>query len=141
MSDARFEKAWRATAVKRGVTLASLSGDAFAATLASAALAIPHGETLAERDVNERLRAWLAGAGAMLATDHVELRRWLVDLKFVERDGYGREYRRASAPPPAYADAVAAMAAIDAAAVASDARAAHAQMRAARRARHEARHA
>ena len=28
----------------------------------------------AERDVNECLRAWLAGPGAMLATDHVERR-------------------------------------------------------------------
>jgi hypothetical protein len=88
--------------------------------------------------VNDALRAWLAGPGAMLATDHVELRRWLVDLKLVERDGYGRAYRRAP-PPPAFAAAVAAMAAIDAAAVAEEARTIHARDRAERRARHEAR--
>lgn len=140
MSDERFEKAWRATAVKHGITLAGLAPDAFAATLASASLAIPDDTTLAEREVNDALRRWLDHAGAMLATDHVELRRWLVDLRFVERDGYGRAYRRV-APPPAYADAVAAMAAIDAAAVASDARATHARRRAERRALHEGRNA
>ena len=139
MTDPRFEKAWRTTAVKQGMALGALAPDAFAATLASASLAIPDGASFTEREVNDRLRAWLAGAGAMLATDHVELRRWLVDLRFVERDGYGREYRRAPSPPPAYAEAVTAMAAIDASAVASEARASHARLRAERRARHEAR--
>ena len=138
MSDERFGKAWRATAVKEGVTLGALGGDAFSATVAAASLAIPADATLAERDVNERLRLWLAGPGAMLATDHVELRRWLVDLKLVERDGFGRAYRRA-APPASLAAAVAAMAAIDPGAVAAEAREAHARERAERRARHEAR--
>jgi hypothetical protein len=138
MSYDAFAKAWRATAVKQGVTLGALAGDAFAATLASASLALPGGATLTERDVNECLRGWLAGAGAMLATDHVELRRWLVDLKLVERDGYGRAYRRAT-PPAAMAAAVAAMAAIDPVATAADARASHARERTERRARHEAR--
>ncbi|HEY8243527.1 MAG TPA: DUF2087 domain-containing protein [Casimicrobiaceae bacterium] len=137
MSNETYAKAWCATAVKQGVALGVLAGDAFAATLAAASLAIPADATLAEREVNERLRAWLAGPGAMLATDHVELRRWLVDLKLVERDGYGRAYKRA-APPPAFVDAVTAMAAIDAVAVADDARASHAKARAERRARHEA---
>jgi hypothetical protein len=137
MSNETYAKTWCATAVKQGVALGVLAGDAFAATLAAASLAIPADATLAEREVNERLRAWLAGPGAMLATDHVELRRWLVDLKLVERDGYGRAYKRA-APPPAFVDAVTAMAAIDAVAVADDARASHAKARAERRARHEA---
>jgi hypothetical protein len=74
----------------------------------------------------------------MLATDHVELRRWLVDLRLLERDGYGREYRRV-APPVAYAAAVAALAAIDTGAVAEAARVELARDRAERRARHEAR--
>ena len=136
-----YVKAWRDAAIKRGVALGALAGargDAFAATLAAASLALPADTELAERDVNARLGAWLAGPGAMLATDHVELRRWLCDLRLVERDGYGRAYRRAT-PPPAYAAAVAAMAAIDAEAVARDARDTHAREREARRARHEAR--
>jgi hypothetical protein len=139
--DDRYVRAWRETAVKRGLAVGALAGargDAFAATLAAASLALPGDADLAERDVNERLRAWLAGPGAMLGTDHVELRRWLCDLGLVGRDGYGRAYRRASPPPAAYAAAVAAMASIDPAAVASEARDAHARERAARRARHEA---
>jgi len=138
MTDDRFAKAWRTTAVKTGVALGALTGDAFAATLAAASLAIPAEATLAERDVNQHLRAWLAGPGAMLATDHVELRRWLVDLKLVERDGFGRAYHRA-VTPASFEAAVAAMTAIDPRAVATEAREAHARGRAERRARHEAR--
>ena len=45
-------------------------------------------------EVNRILEAWLAGPGAMLRTDHVELRRWMVDAGFVGRDGFGRAYLR-----------------------------------------------
>jgi hypothetical protein len=47
--------------------------------------------------VNRVLGAWLEGPGAMLRTDHVELRRWLVDAGFVSRDGFGRAYVRGEA--------------------------------------------
>lgn len=136
-----FVSAWRRLAVKQRVGLGPLMGsrgDVFAVALAAASLAVPPGTSLSEREVNERLVAWLAGPGAMLATDHVELRRWLVDLGLLERDGYGREYRRV-APPVAYAAAAAALAAIDAGAVAQAARVELARDRADRRARHEAR--
>jgi hypothetical protein len=141
-SSQRFIDAWRRLAVKRGVSLGALAGsrgDEFAAVVAAAALAIPCDAPSSEREVNERLRAWLAVPGAMLATDHVELRRWLVDLRLVERDGYGREYRRADPPPSAYADAVVALGVADPAALAAQAREADASARAARRASHEAR--
>jgi hypothetical protein len=136
-----FVSAWRRLAVKRRVGLGGLMGargDEFAVAVAAASLAIPAGAPLSEREVNDRLVAWLAGPGAMLSTDHVALRRWLVDLGLLERDGYGREYRRA-APPAAYADAVAALAAIDAGAVAEAWRVELARDRGERRARHEAR--
>jgi hypothetical protein len=136
-----FVSAWRRLAVKRRVGLGPLMGargDEFTVAVAAASIAVPPDVTLSEREVNDRLVAWLAGPGAMLATDHVELRRWLVDLGLLERDGYGREYRRA-APPVAYAAAVAALAAIDAGAVAEAARVELARDRADRRARHEAR--
>jgi Uncharacterized protein conserved in bacteria (DUF2087) len=136
-----FVSAWRRLAVKHRVGLGPLMGsrgDEFAAVVAVASLAVPPDVTLSEREVNDRLVAWLAGPGAMLATDHVELRRWLVDLGLLERDGYGREYRRV-APPVAYAAAVAALAAIDTGAVAEAARVELARDRDERRARHEAR--
>lgn len=141
MNDERFLEAWRRAAVKRGVALGSLAGargDEFAAVLAAATLAIPADRASSEREVNDALRAWLAGPGAMLATDHVELRRWLVDLHLVERDGYGREYRRAQ-PPAAYAGAIEAMSVADPAAVAAQAREEVARDRAERRVRHASR--
>ncbi|HET9340223.1 MAG TPA: DUF2087 domain-containing protein [Casimicrobiaceae bacterium] len=140
MSEDPYVAAWREVAVKRGVGLGALSGSrggAFAATMAAASLSLPTERTATEREVNERLVAWLAGPGAMLATDHVELRRWLVDLGLVERDGFGRAYRRV-APPPALAAAVEALARVDPAAIAAQARDDDARRRAERRARHDA---
>ena len=52
--------------------------------MAAAALAFDPQREYSEAEVNEVLKAWLAGAGAMLATDHVELRRWLVDCGLVD---------------------------------------------------------
>jgi len=137
MNDDRYTKAWRTTAVKQGVALGALTGDAFAATLAAASLALPAGARMTEREVNDALRAWLAGAGAMLATDHVELRRWLVDCRLVTRDGFGRCYARASAPEP-FAAAVEGLAGADLAAIARNARDADNQARSERKARWKA---
>jgi len=86
-----------ALAVRQGLSigvLASSNPSDFALVLAAAASAFTPGETLTERDVNERLRSFLAGTGAMLAVDHVELRRWLVDNGVLARDGFGRAYTR-----------------------------------------------
>lgn len=58
--------------------------------------------SMSEREVNAALRAALAGAACWLDTDHVELRRWLVDTGWLQRDGFGRAYRcalRAGLPP------------------------------------------
>ena len=66
----------------------------FALLMAAAAHAFAPDRTYTEPEVNERLRAWLAGAGAMLDVDHVELRRWLVDTGALARDGFGRAYAR-----------------------------------------------
>jgi 4a-hydroxytetrahydrobiopterin dehydratase len=54
-------------------------------------------EPLAEKQLTERIAAWLAGAGARLGTDAVTLRRALVDDGFLERDGRGIAYRRSRA--------------------------------------------
>jgi Uncharacterized protein conserved in bacteria (DUF2087) len=48
-----------------------------------------------EKAINAELRAVLGdGVAAFLATDHVELRRWLADAGWLQRDSWGREYRR-----------------------------------------------
>lgn len=133
--------AWRRLAVKERAgqgALAVSRGDEFAVALAAAPLPVPADAAVAERDANGRRLAWLAGPGAMPATDHVELRRRRVDLGLVERDGYGRACRRLVAPP-ACRDAAPGLVAVDPGAVADEARREHAFARAERRARHEAR--
>jgi hypothetical protein len=83
-----------AIVVKDGVSLGLLAEADRALVLALAAAAIEPGREHREPDINRILEAWLAGPGAMLRTDHVELRRWLVDAGFVGRDGFGRAYAR-----------------------------------------------
>jgi tRNA(adenine34) deaminase len=70
----------------------------FELVLASAALFFPSGRLLTEREANERLKEFLSSAGAMLATDHVELRRWLADAGFIHRSDRGTDYRRGTLP-------------------------------------------
>jgi hypothetical protein len=65
-----------------------------ALVLAFASCALEPHRALREDEVNGRLVDWLADLGAMLRTDHVELRRWLVDTGFVARDDWGRAYVR-----------------------------------------------
>jgi hypothetical protein len=80
--------------LKSGLHLGLLSQADRALALALAACAIEPGRPRREDEVNGRLRDWLADTGAMLDTDHVELRRWLVDSGFVVRDGWGHAYVR-----------------------------------------------
>jgi tRNA(adenine34) deaminase len=70
----------------------------FELVLASAALFLPASQLLDERGANGCLKHFLATAGVMLDTDHVELRRWLADLAFIHRSDYGTDYRRGSLP-------------------------------------------
>lgn len=80
-----------------GTLLGAARGD-LDLLLASAALHLPVGEGLSEREASQRLREFLSGTGAMLDTDHAELRRWLVDLGFVARSDRGDDYRRGDLP-------------------------------------------
>ena len=87
---------------RQGLAIGSLLGaarDDLDLLLASATLHLPAEEGLGEREASERLRDFLATTGAMLDTDHAELRRWLVDLGFVERSDRGADYRRGVLPP------------------------------------------
>lgn len=86
-----------AVVVKDGVSLGLLADADRALVLALAAAAIEAGPAHREAEVNRLLGRWLEGPGAMLRTDHVELRRWLVDAGFLSRDGFGRAYVRGGA--------------------------------------------
>lgn len=66
--------------------------------LASAALHLPPQQPLTEGQASESLQRFLVGAGAFVADDHVELRRWLMDFGFVTRSDDGTGYRRGSLP-------------------------------------------
>ncbi len=79
--------------VKNGVSVGCLSEDQRAAALALAWGSLPQ-TSMSEPEVNRALKAALHGAARCLTTDHVELRRWLVDARWLTRDGFGREYRR-----------------------------------------------
>ena len=94
--------------------------------------AFQEGEALNERAVNDRLKGFLEGAGAMLAVDHVELRRWLVDNGVLARDGFGRCYTRGT-PRPEIAAPLRELAGHDLAALVTAERTRDAQRRAARK--------
>jgi len=131
--------AFRRLAAKRGLLPGVLYANRFAdfaVVMAAAAQAFELKREYSEAEVNAVLKTWLAGAGAMLATDHVELRRWLVDCGLVVRDGFGRRYVRGLAPAP-LAAAVAGLAGADLAAIAREAIEADAAARAERKARWE----
>jgi tRNA(adenine34) deaminase len=87
--------------VRQGLHLSTLQqkdGRDLELVFASATLFLPADRLLDERGANTVLKEFLATAGAMLDTDHVELRRWLVDTGFVRRSDYGSDYRRGRLP-------------------------------------------
>jgi Uncharacterized protein conserved in bacteria (DUF2087) len=79
---------------KTGVGLGLLSPAQRALALLVAAQALPLGAAMSEPEVNAALKGCLAGPASFLDTDHVELRRWLVDTGYWRRDGFGRSYER-----------------------------------------------
>jgi hypothetical protein len=86
-----------ALVLKQGLQPGTLPEADRALVLALASCALEPGLVLREDDVNRRLIAWLGDIGTMLRTDHVELRRWLVDTGLVARDAWGSAYVRAQA--------------------------------------------
>jgi Uncharacterized protein conserved in bacteria (DUF2087) len=124
-----------ALAVRRGLSLGVLASSSpadFALMMAAAGSSFTPDETLSEREVNERLKAFLGAVGAMVAGDHVELRRWLVDNGVLARDGFGRAYTRGE-PREEIALAMRELAGIDLGKVVADARERDATRRAERK--------
>ena len=87
-------------ALRHGVHLSTLQRDGrdLGLLFASATLAFPADASLSEHDANQILKRFLTSAGIMVATDHVELRRWMVDTGFLQRSDYGTDYRRGPLP-------------------------------------------
>ena len=96
MNAQEFERRLRQLARREGMTFATfatLPPDDRAVLLTTIVLRFNAQTTYREREVNELLKAWLAGAGAMVETDHVHVRRWLVDLQVMARTPDCAEYR------------------------------------------------
>ena len=49
--------------------------------------------TYSEREVNDHLKRWKREVAPAIESDHVTLRRWLVDYGHLERTRDGKEYR------------------------------------------------
>ena len=95
--------------VKNGVGIGVLTEPARQLALALVWAGLPRVD-MSEPQVNQVLKGILADAMQCLDTDHVELRRWLVDGGWLQRDGYGRVYQRRAPdqlPPPQQALATA----------------------------------
>lgn len=120
--------------LKRGVGLGGLPPAQQTAVFALAWAGLPDGGTT-ERQINEQLKRQLAGALSFVDTDHVELRRWLVDAGWLSRDGFGHEYRRVPwhQLPEAGQALAAALASVEVASWVAGHRAAHEAQRQARR--------
>ena len=61
--------------------------------LRSMTLGLDPARSLTEIEVNEALQRWLAAVGSRIGTDHVSLRRELVDAGYLARDSDGSAYR------------------------------------------------
>src|SRR5512147_804043 len=88
-------------AIRQGVHLSTLQqkdGRDLELIFASCWLGFPADRVLDERAANDVLRSFLDGAGIMLDSDHVELRRWMVETGFILRSDYGTDYRRGILP-------------------------------------------
>lgn len=127
---------YRKLAIKRGLTPGALldaSPDDFHLLMLSLRREFAKEREYTEAEVNELIANWLSSAGAMLDVDHVELRRWLVDVSIIARDASGRAY--SVAPLPAHLSILNAdIAQLDFAREFADANTREAQKRAARKA-------
>lgn len=87
-------KALSSLLLKKHVSLGGAAPAQRALALGLATCALPAETVLREADVNEALWRVIGGACSFLDADHVELRRWLVDAGWLNRDGFGHAYRR-----------------------------------------------
>jgi hypothetical protein len=120
MDTAEFERRLRALAKRDGLTFATfatLPAADRAVLVATIAQSFAVDAVYREREVNERLKSWLSAAGAMIETDHVHVRRWLVDTGVMVRTPDCAEYRLSAATAADRAVLPGGIAALDAAAI------------------------
>lgn len=63
----------------------------------SATFGLEPGRQYSEREINDKLRAWMGRFGQHVSLDHVTLRRFLVDEHYLTRDSSGERYELATA--------------------------------------------
>ena len=122
MTPQQFTERLERFALRDGMTFSSLIGLSAsdqAVVVASIAVLFDAQALYREREVNERLRSWLAGTGANVETDHVNLRRWLVDTQVLLRNDDCTDYRLAIVGDDPVIDVARAL---DCARIAADAR-------------------
>jgi len=61
--------------------------------LISAILGLEHGRQYSESELNAELQKWVILFGRRYSIDHVTLRRYLIDEKYIHRDNAGTAYQ------------------------------------------------
>ena len=101
--------------------------------LVSAAVTLPMGATLTEKEITLRLKQWLSSVGSNIRDDAVELRRYLVDSRLITRDPAGKAYTRSAVWPDKWKEIAAELESIDVEAFAEKVRTEEIERRAARK--------
>ena len=100
MTPEEFTRRLSKLALRDGMTfatLATLGVNDRSVVVATIAAKFDPAALYAEPEVNQRLKDWLASIAANVATDHVSLRRWLVDTQVLSRTDECTDYRLAPA--------------------------------------------
>ena len=120
--------------LRQEVHIGNLSASDLGLIIVAAGLAIPKELSSSEKEVTERLDQWLATVGTNIQADAVEMRRYLVDYRCLERDPAGKVYTRPSAWPTRWQELAAELAPFDLASFAAQVRLEEIERRAARKA-------
>ena len=74
--------------------------------LISSILKIQPGRQYSEKAINEELQVWIIHFGRSFGLDHVTLRRYLVDEKYLVRDPAGGTYKLADGLPDTFDESI-----------------------------------
>ena len=74
--------------------------------LISTILKIEPGRAYTEKEINEALQVWVLHFGRTFAVDHVSLRRYLIDEKYLIRQPAGGTYELAAGMPYTFDESI-----------------------------------